>query len=347
MLPTNSSPLLLPSDQKIGLLTPSNAYKPFRYPWAFEYWQLQQRVHWIPEEIPLGEDVKDWANSVTPEEKNLLSQIFRLFVQSDVEVNDNYMERYAQVFKPNEVKMMLSAFSGMETVHIASYASLIETVGMPDSEFEAFTQYKEMKDKCDYLHTFGIDTHEDVLTTLAVFGAFVEGLQLFASFAMLLNFPRFNRMKGMGQIVTYSVRDESLHCEGIIRLFHTYAFETGALTQAVADRIIRCCHEIIAMEDAFIDRVFEMGPVKGMVADDIKAYIRFIADWRLEQLHLPKIFHIEKHPLPWLAPILNGVEHTNFFESRATEYSKGATKGTWENVWREFDTAGKRSGASV
>ncbi|HEX3889202.1 MAG TPA: ribonucleotide-diphosphate reductase subunit beta, partial [Phenylobacterium sp.] len=217
-----------------GLLTPSAAYKPFRYPWAYEFWKKQQQVHWMPEEVPLGEDCKDWATKLNDGERNLLTQIFRFFTQSDVEVNDNYMERYARVFKPTEVKMMLAAFSNMETVHIAAYALLLETIGMPDAEFTAFLDYQAMRDKHDYMQQFGVETNADIARTIAMFGGFTEGLQLFASFAMLMNFPRHNKMKGMGQIISWSVRDESLHCEGMIKVYHAFNAETGAVTKAVA-----------------------------------------------------------------------------------------------------------------
>ncbi len=324
-----------------GLLTPSHSYKPFRYPWAYDFWKRQQQVHWMPEEVPLGEDCKDWSSNLTDAERNLLTQIFRFFTQSDVEVNDNYMERFARVFKPTEIKMMMAAFSNIETIHIAAYALLLETIGMPDTEFSAFLDYKAMADKHDYMQQFGVETDADIARTLAMFGAFTEGLQLFASFAMLMNFPRFNKMKGMGQIVTWSVRDESLHCEGMIRLFHEFTQETQCLTPAVSDDIVDCCRTVVGLEDAFIDLAFEMGPVEGMNADDVKKYIRYIADWRLGQLGLPHVFDVKEHPLPWLTEILNGVEHANFFETRATEYSKGAAQGEWhgdDGVWAQFDT---------
>ncbi len=144
----------------------------------------------------------------------------------------------------------------------------------------------------------------------------------------------------MGQIVTWSIRDESLHCEGMIKMYHAFARETGCVTKAVADDIVECCRTVVSLEDKFIDLAFEMGPVEGMTADDIKKYIRYIADWRLGQLDLPKIYGADKHPLPWLTEILNGVEHANFFEARATEYSKGATRGEWHGdngVWANFD----------
>ncbi|HEY0926763.1 ribonucleotide-diphosphate reductase subunit beta [Brevundimonas sp.] len=329
-----------------GLLTPSAAYKPFRYPWAFDMWKKQQQVHWMPEEVPLGEDVKDWAVALDDGERNLLTQIFRFFTQADIEVQDNYMERYGRVFKPTEVKMMLASFANMETIHIAAYALLLETIGMPEAEFGAFMEYEALRDKHDYMGQFGVETDADICRTLAMFGGFAEGLQLFASFAMLMNFPRQNKMKGMGQIVSWSVRDESLHCEGIIKLYHAFNKETGAVTKSVADDIVECCRTVVNMEDKFIDLAFEQGPVKGMTPDDIKAYIRFIADWRLRQLQLPELYGgVKDNPLPWLQALLSGVEHANFFEARATEYSKAATKGSWhgaDGVWGSFDALMKK-----
>src|SRR5436305_3733672 len=174
------SPAATIGSAKPGLLTPSFAYKPFRYPWAYDFWKKQQQVHWMPEEVPLGEDCKDWATKLNDRERNLLTQIFRFFTQSDVEVNDNYMERYARVFKPTEVKMMLAAFSNMETIHIAAYALLLETIGMPDSEFTAFLDYQAMRDKHDYMQTFGIDSDADIARTRARFGCSTEARPLFA-----------------------------------------------------------------------------------------------------------------------------------------------------------------------
>ena len=331
-----------------GLLTPSFGYKPFRYPWAYDFWKRQQQIHWMPEEVPLGEDCKDWAAKLNDKERNLLTQIFRFFTQSDVEVNDNYMERYGRVFKPTEVKMMLAAFSNMETVHIAAYALLLETIGMPESEFSAFLEFEALKAKHDYMQKFGVESNADIARTLAMFGAFTEGLQLFASFAMLMNFPRFNKMKGMGQIISWSVRDESLHCEGMVKLYHAFNAETRAVTKHVAADIVDCCQTVVGLEDRFIDLAFEAGEVQGMTPADIRAYIRFIADWRLRQLGLPEVYGVKENPLPWLQSLLSGVEHANFFEARATEYSKAATRGAWhgaEGVWNAFDRMMEKRGA--
>ena len=324
----------------MSLLDSDPIYKPFRYPWAYDAWLTQQRIHWLPEEVPMADDVKDWNRNLTVAERNLLAQIFRFFTQSDVEVNNCYMKHYARVFKPTEVVMMLAAFSNMETVHIAAYSHLLDTIGMPEAEYSAFFRYKEMKDKYDYLQSFSSDSKEDIALTLAVFGAFTEGLQLFASFAILLNFPRFNKMKGMGQIVSWSVRDETLHTLSIIRLFRTFIAENPEIwTEAFQHKVYRACETIVTHEEAFIDLAFEMGGVEGLDAPEVKDYIRYIADRRLGQLGLQPIYRVEANPLPWLDAMLNGAEHTNFFENRSTEYSRAATQGAWEEVWAEVDGA--------
>ena len=100
----------------MSLLDASPVYKPFHYPWAYDAWLTQQRIHWLPEEVPLADDVKDWHKSLTESERNLLTQIFRFFTQSDIEVNNCYMRHYSRVFQPTEVQMMLAAFSNRETV---------------------------------------------------------------------------------------------------------------------------------------------------------------------------------------------------------------------------------------
>ena len=321
---------------KFDLLTSNPVYKPFRYPWAYEAWLQQQRIHWLPEEVPLADDVKDWQKNLTQSERNLLTQIFRFFTQADVEVNNCYMKHYSQVFKPTEVLMMMSAFSNIETVHIAAYSHLLDTIGMPEIEYTAFLKYKEMKDKYDYMQSFSVANKTEIAKTLAAFGAFTEGLQLFASFAILMNFPRFNKMKGMGQIVSWSVRDETLHCLSLIRLFRTFVQENPEIwTEEFRRDLYLVCATIVDHEDAFIDLAFELGGVQGMDASLTKQYIRFIADRRLQQLGLEPLYNIEKNPLPWLDEMLNAVEHANFFENRSTEYSKASTAGSWEEAFAD------------
>lgn len=323
------------------ILTPSVGYKPFRYPQFFDKWQLQQRIHWLPEEVPLAEDVKDWAIKLSEEERSLLTHIFRFFTQSDIEVQDNYMTRLGQLTWPTEVKMMLASFANMETIHIAAYSNLIETIGMPEKTYGQFLEYDELKAKHEHYQTFSTTSDEDIAKTLAMFGGFVEGVQLFASFAVLMNFPRFNKMKGMGQIVSWSVRDESLHCDGITELFKVFTDETGCLTRGLKKEIYDIAELVVHQEDKFVELAFEGGPIEGLTVEELQTYIRYIMDYRLRSLGLHSIFKVgRKHPLPWLTPLLSGPEHANFFEARATEYSKAATRGSWEDVWADMSTKG-------
>lgn len=330
--------------KKCQLMKERHVYKPFAYPWAFEAWKLQQSIHWLPEEVPLADDVLDWRNNLTEQERNLLTHIFRFFTQADIEVNNCYMKNYSRVFGAPEVQMMLTSFSNMETVHIAAYSHLLDTIQMPEIEYQAFMKYKAMKDKFDYMQSFNVNNPREIAKTMAVFGAFTEGLQLFASFAMLLNFPRFAKMKGMGQIVTWSVRDETLHCESMIRLFRTFIEENLEIwDDKLKQEIYEACRVIVSHEDAFIDLAFEMGAIQGLTADDMKQYIRCIADRRLVQLGLKPNFGVKDNPLKWMDEMLNAPEFANFFEQRVTEYARGMTTGEWHEVFdnKEFLIYGK------
>ena len=279
------------TEKNSGLLIGNPVYKPFRYPWCYDAWLTQQRIHWLPEEVPLGDDVRDWQKNLNQPEKNLLTQIFRFFTQADVEVSNCYIRHYMNVFKPTEVLMMMSSFAAMETVHIAAYSHLLDTIGMPESEYSAFLRYKEMKDKYDYMQGFDVKSNHNIAKTIAVFSAFTEGLQLFASFAILLNFPRHNKMKGMGQIVTWSVRDETLHCNSMIKLFRTFVNENPEIwTEELKKEIYEACRTIVSHEDAFINLAFELGPIEGLTQDEVKQYIRWIGNRRLIQLGLEPIY---------------------------------------------------------
>ncbi|MGI9392833.1 MAG: ribonucleotide-diphosphate reductase subunit beta, partial [Parvibaculales bacterium] len=185
------------------------------------------------------------------------------------------------------------------------------------------------------MQNVSMKSRRDIAKTMAMFGAFTEGLQLFASFAILMNFPRFNKMKGMGQIITWSVRDETLHTKSIISLFRTFIEENPELwNKELQNDLYKACRTVVRHEDAFINLAFEMGDIEGLAAADVKKYIRYIGNRRLVQLGLKEIYEgHEKNPLPWMDEMLNGIEHTNFFENRATEYSKAATEGSWAEAF--------------
>jgi ribonucleoside-diphosphate reductase beta chain len=317
----------------MSLLKTREYYKPFDYPWMYDYYKLQNQMHWMPESVPLHTDVKDWQD-ITDKEKNLLTQIFRLFTQSDVDVASGYIDRYMKIFRKPEARMMMGSFANMEAIHQDAYSLLLDTVGMPEIEYKAFAEYEEMSNKHEYisdLKTIRSDK-QSIAKTLAVYSAFTEGLQLFSSFAILLNFPRFGKMKGMGQIVTYSIRDESLHVEAMTKLFREFIQENLDIwTDKFKKELYDICRHMVKLEDKFLDLVFDMGDIEGLTKKDMYAYNRYIADRRLLQLGLKTNFDQRENPLGWIDEV-TGVEHQNFFEGRATSYMKAGLRGRQDQI---------------
>ena len=315
----------------MSLMGTRDYYKPFQYPWMFEYYDMQNRMHWLPLAVPLHTDVKDWNEKLTDNEKNLLTQIFRLFTQSDVDVASGYVERYLQLFKLPEARMMMLSFANMECVHQHAYSLLLDTVGMPEIEYKAFSEYEEMSDKHNYIVDFKTKKSDkrSIAKALAVYSAFTEGLQLFSSFAILMKFQRFCKMKGMCQIVAWSIKDESLHVEGMTRMFREFIQENIDIwTDDFKKEIYQICREMVKLEDKFLDLVFEMGNIEGLTKEEMYAYNRYIADRRLLQLGLKPNYKQKENTLTWLDDVL-GVEHQNFFEGRATAYQKGGLRGDY------------------
>ena len=321
---------------KLKLQDERNHFKPFNYPWAYDYWLKHEQAHWLHTEVPMLEDVKDWKNKLSIPEKHFLTNIFRFFTQGDVDVAGGYINNYLPHFPQPEVRMMLAGFAAREALHIAAYSHLIETLGMPEKTYNEFLEYEEMKEKHDYLVDISSknSTLESTATHIAAFSAFTEGMQLFSSFIMLLNFPRHGMMKGMGQIVTWSIVDETMHSEAMIKLFRTFIEENRSIwNDKLKSEIYTVATKMVELEDKFIDLAFSMGEMKNLSSEDVKQYIRYICDRRLIAMGMKGINKVKKNPLPWVEEMINAPIHTNFFENRATDYAKGAVSGTWDNVW--------------
>jgi ribonucleoside-diphosphate reductase beta chain len=322
--------------KKLKLTDERNYFKPFTYPWAYESWLKHEQSHWLHTEVPMIEDVKDWKNRLSQNEKEFLTHIFRFFTQGDIDVAGGYVRNYLPYFPQPEIRMMLSGFAAREALHIAAYSHLIETLGLPETTYNQFLEYQEMRDKHDYVlnQANSLVNTSSVAKNIALFSAFTEGMQLFSSFIMLLNFPRQGKMKGMGQIVTWSIVDETMHAESMIKLFRTYIEENREIwNDVLKSEIYTIATRMVELEDKFIDLSFNMGDMHNLSSDDVKTYIRYITDRRLISLGLKGIMKVKKNPLPWVEEMINAPTHTNFFENRATDYAKGALSGTWNEVW--------------
>lgn len=320
--------------QKYKLTHERPYYKPFNYPFAYDYWLAHEQSHWLHTEVVMHEDVKEWNSKLNDNEKYFLTNIFRFFTQGDLDVAGGYVKNYLPHFPQPEIRMMLCGFAAREAIHVAAYSHLIETLGMPEQIYNEFYEYKEMKEKHDYFERFHHMDKTCMAQQIAAFSAFTEGLQLFSSFAMLLNFPRHGKMKGMGQIISWSLVDESLHCEAMIKLFRTFIEENRHIWKdELKSELYTIAEKMVELEDKFIDLSFSMGAMENLTAEDIKKYIRYICDRRLISMGLKGVYKVKKNPLPWIDEMINSPIHGNFFETTITDYSKGALTGSWSEVW--------------
>jgi len=311
---------------KLDITQERTTFKPFKYPWAYDAWLQHEQSHWLHSEVPMSEDVKDYKK-LSKQEQEFLTKILRFFVQGDLDIGSGYHDHYIPIFKQPEVRMMLSGFAGREALHVAAYAHLIETLGLPESTYNEFLEYKEMVEKHDYINNLSAAPMAEKIAAISAFG---EGMQLFSSFVMLLNFARNGKLKGLGQIIAWSIVDETQHAEGMIKVYREYVKHNK--DESTSDRIKEIANQMVGLEDQFVDLAFSMVEVEKLTKEEVKQYIRYIADRRLISMGMKGIYKIKKNPLPWVDGML-GVSHTNFFEQRVTDYSKGATTGTWDDVW--------------
>ncbi len=315
----------------MSLLTESTAYKPFKYPWAVDYAISHEKIHWGEWEAKLHEDVAQWKGGViTPEEKNHITSILRLFTQSDVAVGTNYIELFLPKFKNNEIRAMLTSFVNREFVHQRAYALLNDTLGLAEEEYRAFLEYEEMKTKIEFMRDADTHTLHGLGKSIAQ-SACNEGMSLFSAFVMLLNYQRVGKMKGMCEIVEWSIRDESMHVEGMTKLFREFCEEhPKVVTDEFKKSIYQMFRDAVALEDQVIDLAYSSkSEIEGLKAQEVKDYIRYIADRRLIQLGLKGNFGVKENPLPWLDWIVNGDSLKNFFEGTVTDYNAAGMSGEW------------------
>jgi ribonucleotide reductase beta subunit family protein with ferritin-like domain len=314
-----------------GLTEHSKTYKPFKYPWAMEYAEAHEKIHWGSWEAKLQEDLNQWkSNEITASEKQHITNILRIFTQSDVAVGGNYCELFIPHLRNNEVRNMLLSFANREGTHQRSYALLNDTLGLDESEYSVFLDYKEMADKIDFMtqppkSMKKKDQHLGFELARTVCN---EGMSLFSAFVMLLNYQRFGKMKGMCEIVEWSIRDETMHVEAMTKVFHTYLEENPHLvTDTLKSYIYTNFTQAVKLENSLIDLIYEDTEIQGLSKESVKVYIKYLADRRLLQLGMKPIFKQKENPLPWLDWIVSGDSFKNFFEGTVTDYNASGLSG--------------------
>ena len=308
-------------------------YKPFEYQIAFEFFKDQHRGHWLADEVPLSSDLNDWKLKLTEPEKNLIGNILKSFAQTEVHVNDYWSTKVSIWFPKPEIQAMARVFADFESIHAEAYARLNEELGLDD--FAAFMEDETSKAKIERLIEVPGNTIEEKAISLAIFSAFTEGVNLFSSFAILMSFQLRNLMKGTGQIVEWSVRDESLHSKAGCWLFRTLLQEQPHLdTPELRDQIIEACQLSVQLEFDFIEKAFEMGDIEGLTKEQLKAFIKARANEKLVELGYNAIYNdIDPNLLKqieWFGHLTSGKTHQDFFAGRVTAYAKSTAD--WDDL---------------
>ncbi len=318
-------------------------YKPFEYPEYYnDGWLPQAQAFWLHTEIPMQSDVKDWKENLTTSEKNLVGNILLGFAQTECAVSDYWTTMVTHWFPKHEIKQMAMIFGSQETIHATAYSYLNETLGLDD--FAAFLHEPTIAEKFEHLSGVDADyTHEDlaenpkarreVAKSLAIFSAFAEGVSLYSSFAVLYSFQMRNMLKGIGQQMKWSVRDESLHSKMGCRLFRHMCEEYPGLKDDVEEKVKEAAKLMVEMELNFIDKMFEMGDLENMKKEDLKNFILRRGNEKLIELGYDSIFEfdvISANELNWFYHLTGGVEHADFFAIRPTAYSKAGEDEVWD-----------------
>lgn len=311
-------------------------YAPFLYQTAYDFWEKQQQAHWLHTEISMAGDISDWKSKLSETEKNVIGSVLKGFTQAEVIIEDYWSNKIANWFKHPEVQMMANTFASFESIHAVSYAYLNQSLGLED--YEAFLYEPSAKAKIDRLIEAKGKSKKDIALSLAIFSAFNEGVNLFSSFAILLNFSRFNKLRGVGQIIQFSIRDESLHSAAGCWLFRTFIQENPEIwNDELKAQIYEAARLTVTLEDQFIDMVFSKGDIEGLSKEDLKTYIRYRTNTKLQDLGLKSNWkNIDKKivdRLFWFDVLSQGVEHADFFSGRVTTYSKGNVN--WDSIYED------------
>ena len=311
------------------------AYKPFEYPEYYtEGWLKQAQAFWLHTEIPMSGDVKDWNEKLTDKEKNLVGNILLGFAQTECAVSDYWTQKVVSWFPKHEVQQMAMMFGSQETIHAVAYSYLNETLGLED--FEAFLHEPATAERFDNLVAYEGNDPVGIGKSLAIFSAFAEGVSLYSAFAVLYSFQLRNLLKGIGQQMKWSVRDESLHSRMGCKLFNQMCDEIPTLRDECKDDVLLAANTMVALEEKYIDKMFEMGDIDNLKSYDLKQFVRKRANEKIEELGYKGDIYYDSAAadnLDWFYHLTGGVTHTDFFAMRPTDYSKANEGEDFEDIW--------------
>tara|TARA_X000001036_G_scaffold296282_1_gene275443 strand:- start:3332 stop:4300 length:969 start_codon:yes stop_codon:yes gene_type:complete len=313
-------------------------YKPFEYPEYYtDGWLKQAQAFWLHTEIPMSSDVKDWNEKLTDSEKNLVGNILLGFAQTECAVSDYWTQKVVSWFPKHEIQQMAMMFGSQETIHAVAYSYLNETLGLEN--FEAFLHEPATAERFDNLVAYNGTDPVGIGKSLAVFSAFAEGVSLYSAFAVLYSFQLRNLLKGVGQQMKWSVRDESLHSKMGCRLFRHMCEEINGLQNKCYEHVIDAANTMLQAEEKYIDKMFEQGDIENLKAYDLKQFIRKRLNEKLVELGYSnqrqhfEFDEVSAGNLDWFYHLTGGHTHTDFFAIRPTDYSKANEGEDFDDIW--------------
>ena len=322
----------------MGLFDERVAYKPFEYPEYYtEGWLKQAQAFWLHTEISMQSDIKDWNEKLTSKEKSLVGNILLGFAQTECAVSDYWTQNITRWFPKHEIQQMAMMFGSQETVHAVAYSYLNETLGLEN--YEAFLHEPATAKRFENLLAYSGKDPVKIGKSIAVFSAFAEGVSLYSAFAVLYSFQLRNLLKGIGQQMKWSVRDESLHSKMGCQLFRHMCEEDKELLNLCREDVINAAETMIKLETAYIDKMFEAGEIEGISSYDLIQFIKKRTNEKLVELgyiDLGSYFPFNKEAaanLDWFYHLTGGVTHTDFFAIRSTDYSKAGENEDFEDIW--------------
>ena len=320
----------------IGKVSPKNFnLHPSLYPWARKLYDQAIANTWYPHEIPLKEDLEDWAN-MTDDEKYAVEFVMSFFNPTELLVNRVLALGVYPYLKSAECHLYLAKQMWEEANHCVAFEYVLETFPLDRSKiYEMHIQTPSMKAKEDFVNKYidrmtqehydieTMDGKKDFIRNLIAYNIIMEGIWFYSGFMVILSFRQRNKLRNLGSMINWVLRDESLHLKFGINLVLSILEEnselvSGEFAREIKDIII----EGVNLEINYNKDLFPRG-ILGLNADYVNQYVQYVADRRMEELGFTPYYN-STNPAKWMSTATDVYELVNFFETPNTSYEVNA-----------------------
>jgi ribonucleoside-diphosphate reductase beta chain len=313
---------------------------PVKYSWAYDLYKTMKANHWEPEDIQMQRDIEQWRDTsgkISDADRWIVKMGIGYFSAAEGIVGDNIQHVVRELVTAPELKLVLGRHAHEENIHADSLVYMISSLGINPHECEAmFEDIDTIKKKTDFVVSNSRSLRRDLDLTktenkqalaknIFLFGQCMEGTQFYGLFGMVLALYRQTKFPGIGQMFSYTLRDESNHIEVFRNLLMDLVDENPDVwTPEFREELREMMREAVRLEKEFIADCLPV-PAVGLTKEEFLTYIDYIGDRRLEGVGLEPLNGPIANPLPWLAEMMDLRKESNFFESRVTDYRRSAS----------------------